>query len=384
MKHALILIVCLPQLLGAACVSAGQESLSQYARRAHTFIWDRGSEPYVADPDDMFFDWTTPCDIYVPTVPYEQANSARCAECQLEMDRIHSLLNAYQLNEEIFNGSLLRARLGNRGSPLFVLAPSPHPETWIATSGASTRHGRSRDLHISNILDFLNIVDVARAKQQSVSNVSETMNLLLGGRYLQRTRQTISETMRRDSYLSDEDWVHAVLSTGLVDASTFLAIAFEDSEKLKHLPIEPQSSYINSALLTAVLALRHRMDVVADQTLHDAFSAEYELGLAYSGYLEHRFSGSALMDRFRKSWRLFKRFSQLPEGPLLRTVSSNCEQRSQDMISQLAELVRTKRTDYYLVTLGPLHLHGVLRELETNRFSYLIIAPSPLRSFISE
>ncbi len=384
MKRALILIVCLPQLFGAACVSAGQESLSHYARRAHTFIWDRGSEPFVADPDDMFFDWTTPCDIYVPTVAYKQANSAKCVECQLEMDRIHSLLNAYQLKEETFNGSLLRARLGDRDSPLFVLAPSPHPDTWIDRSGAPTSHARSRDLHISNILDFLNIVDMTRAKQQSVSNVSETMNLLLGGRYLRRTRQTLSETMRRDSYLSDEDWAHAVLSKGLVDASTFLAIAFEDSDRLKHLPIEPQSSYINSALLTAVLALRHRMDVVAEQTLHDVSSAEYELGLAYSGYLEHRFSGSALMERFRKSWGVFKRFSQLPEGPLLRIVSSNCEQRSQDMIAQLAELVRTKRTDYYLVTLGPLHLHGVLLGLERNRFSYLIIAPSPVRSVIGE
>ncbi len=341
MKRALILIVCLPQLLGAACVSAGQESLSEYARRAHTFIWDQGSEPRLADPDDMFFDWTTPCDIYVPTVPYEQANGAKCAECQLEMDRIDSLLNAYELKKEAFNGSLLRARLGNRGSPLFLLAPSAHPETWIDGSGEPTSHGRSGDLHVSNILDFLNIIDMTREKQQSVSNASETMNLLLGGRYLQRTRRTLSETMHRDSYLSDEDWAYAVLGTGFIDASTFLAIAFEDSDTLKHIPIEPQSSYINSALLTAVLALRHRMDVVAEHTLYDAFSAEYELGLAYSGYLEHRFSGSALMDRFRKSWRLFKRYSQLPEGPLLRNVSSNCEQRSQDMTAQLGELVRT-------------------------------------------
>jgi hypothetical protein len=210
------------------------------------------------------------------------------------------------------------------------------------------------------------------------------MNLLLGGRYLRRARQTLSETMRRDSYLSDEDWAHAVLTMGLVDASTFLAIAFEDSDTLKHFPIEPQRSYINNALLIAVLALRQRMDVVAEQTLYDAFSAEYELGLAYSGYLEHRFSGSTLMERFRKSWGLFKRYSQLPEGPLLRIVSSNCEQRSQDMTAQLAELVRTKRTDYYLVTLGPLHLHGVLRGLETNRFSYLIITPSPVRFVIGE
>ncbi len=384
MKRALILIVCLPQLLGAACVSAGHESLSQYARRADTFIWDCGSEPYVADPDDMFFDWTTPCDIYVPTVPYEQANSAECAECQLEIDHIHSLLNAYQLRKETFNGSLLRARLGDRGSPLFVLAPSAHPMTWIDTSGATKSHVRSHDLHISNILDFLSIVDMTRAKQQSVSNVSEMMNLLLGGRYLKRTRQTISETMRRDSYLTDEDWAHAVLRRGLVDASTFLAFAFEDSDTLKHLPIEPQSSYINNALLTATLALRHRMSVVAEQTLYDAFSAEYELWLAYLAYLEHRFSGSTLMERFRKSWELSERYSQLREGPLLRIVSSNCEQRSQDMTAQLAELVRTKRTDYYLVTLGPLHLHGVLRGLETNRFSYLIIAPSPVRSVISE
>ncbi len=384
MKRALILIVCLLQLLVAACVSAGHESLSQYARRAHTFIWDRGSEPYVADPDDMFFDWTTPCDLFAPTVPYEQANSAECAECQLEMDNIHSLLNAYQLEEETFNGSFLRARLGNRGSPLFLLAPSAHPVTWVDRFGATTSHDRSDDLHISNILDFLNIVDMTRAKQQSVSNVSETMNLLLGGRYLRRARQTLSETMHRDGYLSDEDWVDAVLSIGLVDASTFLTIAFEDSDTLKHLPIEPQSSYINSALLTAVLALRHRMDVVAEQTLYDAFSAEYELGLAYSGYLEHRFSGSVLMERFRKSWGLFKRYSQLPEGPLLRVVSSNCEQRSQDMAAQLAELVRTKRTDYYLVTLGPVHLHGVLRGLETNRFSYLIITPGLVRHVISD
>jgi hypothetical protein len=124
---------------------------------------------------------------------------------------------------------------------------------------------------------------MTRAKQQSVSNVSETMNLLLGGRYLRRARQTLSETMRRDSYPSDEDWAHAVLRMGLIDASTFLAIAFEDSDTLKHLPIESQSSYINSAVLTAVLALRQRMDVVAEQTLYDVFSAEYELGLAYSG-----------------------------------------------------------------------------------------------------
>lgn len=384
MKRALILIVCLTQLLGAACVSVGHESLSQYARRTHTFIWDCGSEPNVADPDDMFFDWTTPCDLFVPTVPYEQATSAECAECQLEIDSIHSLLNAYQLKEETFNGSLLRARLGNRGSPLFVLAPSTHPVTWVDRSRATTSHARSHDLHISNILDFLNIVDMTRAKQQSVSNVSETMNLLLGGRYLRRARQSLSETMRRDSYLSDEDWAHAVLTMGLVDASTFLAIAFEDSDTLKHFPIEPQRSYINNALLIAVLALRQRMDVVAEQTLYDAFSAEYELGLAYSGYLEHRFSGSTLMERFRKSWGLFKRYSQLPEGPLLRIVSSNCEQRSQDMTAQLAELVRTKRTDYYLVTLGPLHLHGVLRGLETNRFSYLIITPSPVRFVIGE
>lgn len=79
-----------------------------------------------------------------------------------------------------------------------------------------------------------------------------------------------------------------------------------------------------------------------------------------------------LMKRLCESWGLFKRYSQLPVEPLRRVVLSTCKLRSQNMAAQLMELVRTKRTDFYSETIGPLHLHGVLAGLEQNRMSYLL------------
>jgi hypothetical protein len=384
MNRALIWFLCLTLLVIGQRAYGNPESLSQFAMRQHTFVWDSGSEPFTADPDDIFFDWAVPCEKYVPTVFYQQESGAECLECHLEIARLQSLLNEYQLEKETFNGSLLRARLGDTDSPLFVLAPSVHPLTWLDRLEPTIAYDRFYALYLSNILDFLRIVDLAEERRQSVSNVSEMMNLLVDSSYLKLARQTISATIYRNDYLSDEDWVEAILQKGLVDASTFLVFAFEDSQMQRDLPIEAQDSFINSVLLNTTLALRYRMSVTSEETLYDAFSAEYELGLTYFGSLKHRFSGSLLMEGLRKNWGLFKRYSQLTEESLHQAALSNCEQRSRNMADELMELVRTKRTDYYLVSFGPLHLHGVLMGLEKNRLSYLLIAPSPFRSSMTE
>jgi hypothetical protein len=348
------------------------------------FIWDAGSQPYVADADDIFFDWTVPCSTFSPTVSYDQTGGPDCSACAIEFDRIRSLLNRFKLKKDDFNGALLRARLGVSSSPLFVLAPSIHPRPWLDTLRMLGTYERSYALHRSNILDFLQMVDRVQDRQQSVSNVSETLTPLLDSHYLQTSRQAISETIRREDYLSNDEWAHAILQRGPIDASVFLALAFEGSDALTHFPIEPCSSYVNSVLLNTVLAMRQRRGIANDETLYDAFSAEYELGLAYFGGLEHRFSSSAAMEQFRKSWGRFKEYSQLPQPPLLQALSNNCEQRSRNMATQLMNLAATERADYYLVTFGPLHLHGILGGLEKNGYSYLLIAPGGERTVSSE
>ena len=376
MQALLLLLVCALSSFGATAALSSPEDLTQFSIRTRMYVWDSGSQPDVADPDDVFFDWTVPCSRFSPTVFYNETSSLDCSACSFELDLVQLVLEEYGLENEKFSGSLVRARLGKTGDPLFVLAPAIHQLPWSAALSLRDIHGRSYVLHQSTILDFLRILDLAEEKGQSVGNISETLNLLLGGQYLESSRKTLAETMNRDDYHSNQDWVRAVLRRGHVDAGVFLAFGFEDTDALRHLPIETVSSYINSVLLNTTLAMRHRMGLAAERTLYDAFLAEYELGLAYYGGLEHRFSSSTAMEHFRKDWSVFKRYSQLLEPPLLQAAMNNCEQRSRNMAAQLMNFAITERSDLFLVTFGPLHLHGILGGLEKNGFSYLLIAPS--------
>ncbi len=367
-----------PLLLGLIGVSTGPEApvrLSELSQRAQVFVWDRGTRPGHADNSDVFFDWSSACDVSTSRISLEEARVRACPDCPMQAYRVAAVLARYGLSEDLFNGSLLKAMQGMVGSPLFILAPSVHPGAWAEHLAFPSSRNREGELHLSNILDFMRIVDWANERDERVGNVSEMMNLLLGGSYLARTRAVIQDRYPRSSYESDEAWAHSILQSGIIDASTFLSFVLESGDVVRHMPIETRASYIESAILVAAMAIRHRMAVASTQSLQSALAADYALETAYLAFLDNRFDGSALLGDLRRSWTTFEQHSHLDERQLIDAAAANCEQRSRSMADSLAQLAQLGAADLYLVSFGPLHLHGILRGLEKHRLSYVLLAP---------